>query len=267
MNVHKLLLYFSVVFFVFGCWEAKASLGGADAKARQEYNQTVERIYNGFVQLKDQYPELKDFSRNAMGQDRNGFDTLSYEHDLQGLYGYRFSLHAEDLTRDRASDQEGVGQLKFPLLGFEVAIESKRSGGLAIFDPRKIIEENFQALKVLEQDQLPVRLELKTDKDVYRVREQITLTVSLKNMGSRAFKVADLNEESLYCAIDDKEWGTQESTGEIGSILKPYGSLYKILKVEGINVPKEAWIVCTYGLGFKGVQPYSRVKVLVQPNR
>ena len=255
-------LSFFVILFLIGA-PAQASLDAIDPAVREEYNQAVERIYGKIISVKSSYPELQNFSRKMISRDKNGFDLIFYSYGLEAgeneSYAYQFSLNVDEIQ-----SKSMEGEWKFPLLGFQVVLNSHQTGNFTIFKSEHIVEEGLDELKMFEQQSLPFRLELKTDKDVYAPKERITLTVLLKNTGQQAFKVADISEQSLYCQIDTLDWGTRGGEITLDKVLSPYGSITKIFKIQGIDTPKEARISCAYGLGFKGVQPFNHVQISIK---
>jgi hypothetical protein len=241
-----------------------------NAEVVNAYNEMVENIYAGLWKLKNQYPELANLSRSAITQDKNGLKQISYAHksseqfawgDDDDPYAYRFSLS----TRKLQDAESGSAEWKFPLLGFKVVYDIQRSGPLTTIDPFLLVEMNVEDLHLLEQGVLPFRLEIATDKEAYAPRETLNLTVSLRNLGAQPFRVFDLNEQSLFCKIDDMTWGSEEPQDTAEKVLAPYGVLSKILRIRGISKPKDTRISCRYGVGFRGVLPFHSVKVTVKP--
>jgi hypothetical protein len=238
---------------------------------RTRYNESIEAIVRDIIQAKNGYPELEGFSRSAISQDSNGFESVFYEHDSAGNaqdpYSCSFSINIKELKGDEPQAEGSGWETKFPLLGIKVVVESQRKGEWVSFDLRKIVESNLENLKTLEQDYLPFRLELKTSKEVYAVFESITITALLRNTGIKAFKVADLDEDSLYCKIGNKDWGNPEPAVELNKVLNSHGTIQKILNISGADDPQDLWIACTYAIGFQGVQPYQRIKISIKPRR
>jgi hypothetical protein len=233
----------------------------------KKYNEVIDQVYRQIWTLKERYPELDNFSKSAIKTHPDGFKEISFSHkpsedDGQGdPYALQFSLKARKL--DEVTD--GTAEWKFGLLGFKVVMERRRSGSLTTFDPFEIIEGHVEELYLLEQNVLPFRLELSADKEIYAPKEVINLTVTLRNLGAQPFRVFELNDKSLFCRIDDMTWGSQVPKDTSEKVLAPYSILTKILRVRGIAEAKEARISCRYGVGFRGVQPFNRVKVRIQP--
>lgn len=244
-------------------------LGAQDETIRSRYNESIEAIVQDIMQAKNGYPELEGFSSSAISLGANGFKGVVYEHDSSGNahdpYSCSFSINIKALNDEALSQKDSSWEIKFPLLDFKVVVESQKKGEWVSFDLRRIVESNLENLRILEQDYLPFRLELKTEKDVYSVSENITITASLKNVSVKAFKVADLDENSLYCTIGNKDWGNSEPVVEFNKVLNSYGTIQKVLEVSGVDDPQDIWIACTYAIGLKGVQPYQRIKVSIKP--
>ncbi len=235
-----------------------------------KYNDIVDNIYAELWKLKTIYPELANLSPQAVTQDKDGFKQIAYSHKTsnqfawdaeQDPYAFRFSLRARTIQDLDPSSAEW----RFTLLGIKVVMQTSASGQLVTFDPLSIVEKNVEDLHLLEQGVLPFRLELTTDKEVYEVKETLMVTVTLRNLGAQPFRVFDLNEQSLFCKIDDLSWGSEDSKETSEKVLAPYGILTKILRVRGISQPKETRISCRYGVGFRGVLPFNSVKVVVKP--
>ena len=271
MNLNKRIVTSFFILSVVLLWACLPS-NAQNETVRSRYNESIEGIVKDIIQAKSGYPELESFSKTVISQSINGFENISYAHDSPANsshdpYAYQFSVGVKGLTGDDTEDASSSWEVKFPLLGFKVVTESRRKGESVSFDFRKIVEKNLADLRVLEQDFLPFRLELKTEKDVYFVQDDITVTASLRNMSPKAYKLADLDENSLYCTIGDKEWGSSDSQVELNKVLNPNGTIQKILRIYGMETPQEVWIACTYAIGYKGVQPYSRIKISIQPKR
>jgi hypothetical protein len=233
-----------------------------------KYNEIIDNIYREIWLLKEQYPELSNFSKSAVKTSPEGLKEISFSHepfsddDSYGdPYGFRFSVKSNPLTELT----DGAAEWKFTSLGFKVVLEIRRPGQLTTFDPFEIVETNVEELYLLEQKILPFQLELSSSKEVYEPKELINLTVTLRNAGDRPFKVFDLNEKSLFCRIDDMTWGNPVPQDTVEKVLPPHGTLTKILRVRGISKPKEARISCRYGIGSKGIQPFNRIKVRIHP--
>lgn len=260
------LVLITGVFFTVG-----PSFSAENDVIRNRYNEMIETIANDIMEAKYGYPELEGFSKSAISVAPNGFESIFYMHESSAgshdPYAYSFSVGIRDLNSPDASVGGSSWEVKFPLLGFKVVVESQAKGEAVSFDLKKIFESNLESLRVLEQDYLPFRLELQPQKEVYSVREDIAIIASLKNAGIQAFKVSDLDQSSLYCKIGDKEWGNPESVVELNKVLNSYGTIKKILRIYGFEDPQELWVTCTYAIGYKGVRPYSRIKIPIQPKR
>lgn len=238
------------------------------------YNEAIDNIVNEILEVKAGYPELESFSRSAVKTGQDGYKNISYVRDTsrnhaggQDQYAYRFSINLNALDNSEAEANGSLWEVKFPLLGVKVTIDSQRKGEWTSFDLRKIVENNLDALKLLEQDSLPFRLEVSTDRQVYSVSEEIVLTISLKNAGLKPFKIADLDENALYCSIGDNEWGNAVPQVELNRVLSGRGTVQRMLRITAPDTPQELSIACTYALGYKGVQPYNRIRVSIQPKR
>jgi hypothetical protein len=251
----------------------QAHAWASEEDSANKYNEVVDHIYSEILELRDRYPELSNFSKNAIKRNTDGFKEIIYEHQAPGdyawdsqedPYAFRFSVKVRGI-HEETPDLAPQSEWKFPLMGIKVLFEAHKDGQLANFDPHGIIERDVEDLNVFEQNDLPFRLELSADKDVYDVREPITLTITLRNLGSQPFLVVDLNERSLSCKIDDRVWGGKISEEAGEKVLHPLGTLTKVLRVQGITEPKETEVSCFYSVGFKGVRPFSRLKVRIKP--
>ena len=246
---------------------------GQDDAVRIHFNEAVDAIVQEIISAKTGYPELEGFSRSVISQDANGFDSVSYKHDSssaafnnQDPYAYELTISVRQLGEQENIPVDGsLLSIKFPLLGMKVVVESQKKGESTSFDLKKIVESNMEGLKSLEQESLPFRLELRAQKESYEVYEDITIVATLKNKGFKAFQLADLDENSLYCKIGQSEWGGLETSPKINQILSSNASIAKILRVYGVDTPQELWISCTYAIAYKGVQPYNRIKVAIKP--
>lgn len=245
-----------------------------DENVRIRYNEAIDNIVKEINKVKAGYPELESFSKNAVNLGKDGFQSVFYLRDLSGSprggldpYAYSFSIRIAALNSEETKVDSSSWEVKFPLLGVKVVLESQRKGEWVSFDLRRIVENNLDSLRILEQEFLPFRLELSTDKPEYSVLEGITLMLTLKNMGPKPYKVADLDEKALYCSIGDREWGSPDAHVDLIRVLNGHGTIQRMLRIIGPETPQELSIACTYALGYKGVQPYQRIKVSIQPKR
>ncbi len=245
-----------------------------EATVLSRYNEAIDNIVKEILQVKAGYPELESFSGSSVKVGQDGHKSISYVRDSSGNpaggqdhYAYRFSITLKPLDNSEAEAGSSVWEVKFPLLGVKVVIDSQRKGEWTSFDLRKIVENNLDALKLLEQDSLPFRLEVSTDRQLYSVSEEIMLTISLKNTGLKPYKIADLDENALYCSIGDNEWGNAVPQVELNRVLSGRGTVQRMLRITAPDTPQELSIACTYALGYKGVQPYNRIRVSIQPKR
>lgn len=249
------------------------SIMAQDDAVRIRYNEAIDSIVQEIIRAKNGYPELEGFTRSVISQDSNGYSVMYYMHDSsseainnQDPYAYQLSISAKSIGELETVPVDGaLWVTRFPLLGIKVVVESQKRGEWTSFDLKRIVETNMEGLKSLEQEALPFRLELKAQKEDYEVYEDITIIASLKNKGVKAFQLADLDENSLYCKIGQSEWGSPEASPVMNQILNTYSSIDKILRVYGVDTPQELWISCTYAIAFKGVQPYNRIKVTIKP--
>lgn len=236
---------------------------------QSQYNAAIESIVDEILKVRNGYPELEGFSKSVISVDANGFDRVFYTHgSASGVDSYAYQLSINPTLLDTevfvpadASTQE----IKFPLLGFKVVVESPGKGESTSFDYHKIVLSNMERLNVLEQEFLPFRLKLQAQKESFRVYEDIAITAILQNVGQKAYQVADLGENSMYCQIGQSEWGEPQGSPDLNRVLNSGASLAKILKVYGFDTPQELWISCTYAIAYRGVQPYDRIKVAIIP--
>jgi hypothetical protein len=254
----------------FLCWACPPLSAQTQSEAiRSRYNESIEAIAKDIIQTKKGYPELEGFSRSAISQDSNGFESIYYVHDSSGYahdpYSYSLTINIKTLSGNEPQNGGSPLEIKFPLLGIKVVVDSQNKGESVSFDLRRIVESDLEGLRILEQNYLPFRLELKSQKDVYSVQEDITITALLRNTGIKAFKVADLDEDSLYCKIGNKDWGNPEPAVEFNKVLSAHGTIQKVLTISGVDDPQDLWIACTYAIGFQGVQPYQRIKISIKP--
>jgi len=265
MMMKKMIL--SGVFFLLISTPAWA----AQDRSIEAYNQAVDRIGSAIWSLKSKYPELANFSKSAVKTTADGFNEIDYSHQQpvseegDDPYEFRFYLRVRPLEQAESEFPPEFPEWDFARLGFKVVLEVYKDGPMSTFDPKLIVETNVEELHLLEQNDLPFRLKVKTEKESYTEKESITFTITLENKGAQPFRVMDLDEHSLFCRIDDMLWGSEVPEDTAEKILQPNSSIAKVLRVKGISTPKEATISCRYSVGFKGIQPFDRVKVLIKP--
>lgn len=242
-----------------------------DQEVKNAYNAALESVVQEIQAMKNGYPELEGFSSAAIQQDGSGFNTLLYNHDSSGTtnndpYGYSLSIISKPYNSgDKAVLNENKQEMVFPLLSIKVVMEAQKKGTSTSFDARKIVESSMDGLKDLEQKFLPFQLDLKAQKESFEVYEDIVVTASLNNYGVKGFRVAAIDENSLYCNIGEIEWGNPDGAVEFNSVLNPKSSLATMLTIPGVDTPQDVWISCKYAIAFKGVQPYKRIKISIKP--
>lgn len=252
------------------CHSAQAQ----EATVKSLYNEAIDNIVVEILAVKAGYPELESFSGNAVKIGKDGYKSISYVRDSSGIsmdgkdqYAYRFSIALKTLDKSEVQAEKSVWEAKYPLLGVKVVIDSQSKGEWTSLDLSKIVENNLDPLRIMEQEFLPFHLEVSTDRQVYSVAEEIMLNVSLKNKGVKPFKIAELDQNALYCSIGEDQWGSPEPQIELSRVLKVGASVQKMLRILAPETPQELIIACSYALGYKGVRPYDRIRVSILPKR
>jgi hypothetical protein len=250
-----------------------AQEGGFDQEIKDLANKTMRMIYDNILAGKQHYESLRNFDESVLSMNQYGIYSIQYASEVFAQNGQKLSLEF-GLTVVGMDDTYFDGHhrdafnLGFPLLGFKFIGYQKRNRERKQFDIHETINNNSSLFLEEQNRRLPLKLSLATAKEVYKVGEKVDVTVTLENVSNKIFWITDLNETTLYLILGDAKWGTARpvKNKNIPKIkLKPGAKVYKKIMGSGFSFPQEVEIYCSYGTTFKGVKPYSVLKIEIIP--
>jgi hypothetical protein len=243
-------------------------------------NKTMVNIYNDLLEAKSKYSDLKHFNVDSLTKDENGVYVIEYEakEKVLGKYSrertYAIGVSIIDINDTRYRRERGsrkkIFEYGFPLLG--IKFQGYRRKGLRSkeFDIQASVQKNGKLL-LMEQDKyLPLELILESQKEAFKVNEDIKFDVTIKNRGGQSYKIKDLNSQTLFFVYgDNTTWGAQQiGTKKYATdkyvLLKPGRSVTKTFAGSGFDIPKEYEISCFYVMTFSGVNPSGLLNIKVE---
>ena len=249
-----------------------ASAQEINEATKEVANQVIVDVYRSILAVKDKFPELAAFDEKVLYENKYGIYTISYQYTdpriPNATDSYEFlitiiGMNDEPFKRPGFEDF----QYGFPILDLRAVVFIKKDTRWQRFKLENLIPKNLDRLSNYQQEFLPLRIFLTTNKDVYKVNERIQFNVKVINQSRQNLRVKPLDGKSLYFTFDDKNWGSiptsQQATKEV--ILPPGGSLSRDFKGESFSKPKEIEIVATYNVGYRGILPSSLKRIRIVP--
>ena len=237
-------------------------------------NRVMIATYNDILSVKGDHDNLADFGQHVLSKNQYGIYVIEYQRTISdgGARRGEFLAFGVTIVKSEDTNFNEYGQQTFnfilPLLNVKFAGYQQTSRKWAKFNILDVIRKNGDPLLEEQKKHLPLKLSLKTDKENYKIGENIQITVTLENVSPKNLWVKSLDDETLYFLYADAKWGTIEA-GEKKKrtkrkyILKPGQRIHKKFVGSGSSVPREIEIYCSYALTFKGVKPSSIIKVKV----
>ncbi len=261
------LLFFSLL---CGMGKSHAEEDAFDPKLKELCNEVVMSIYQEIEKEKARYPELENFDKSRLTENQYGIYQIDYEYTGEARdkaqTPYRFGLtidRMKDVTFEQSRDSFNFG---FPLLDVKFSGYQRKHLLRTQFDVLPLIQKYGDLLAGYQQEYLPLRLELRTIKDTYHVREDVEFEVILKNVSKRHMIVKGLGQSTLFFLFDNQYWGTRPTDNSQGGesvILKSGESIHMRFKGESFQKPHKFEIFSVYLMSIKGVNPTGTLKVSV----
>ena len=249
---------------------ASVSKGQFDDSLKNVSNRVMIAIYNDILSMKEAQDNLVDFGQHVLSLNQYGIYSLEYRHKISGgVRDGEFLEFGVTIVRPEDTNFGEFGRqafnFGFPLLDVKFAGYQRTNRKWMRFNIQDIVQKNGDPLLEEQKKYLPLKLSLITDKEYYKVGENIEVTATLENVSRRNLWVKDLDAKTLYFLYGNAEWGTVE----IGQakrerfILKPGEKVHKKFVGSGSRVPREFEIYCSYAVTYQGVKPSSVLKVKV----
>ncbi len=261
------ILFFSLL---CGVGKSRAEEDAFDPKLKELCNEVVMSIYQEIEKEKARYPELENFDKSRLTENQYGIYQIDYEYTGEARdksqTPYRFGVtidRMKDVTFEQSRDAFNFG---FPLLDVKFSGYQRKHLLRTQFDVLPLIQKYGELLAGYQQEYLPLRLELRTIKDSYHVREDVEFEVILKNVSKRHMIVKGLGQSTLFFLFDNQYWGTRPTDNSQGGekvILKSGESIHMRFKGESFQKPHKFEIFSVYLMSIKGVNPTGTLKISV----
>ena len=235
-------------------------------------NSVMIAIYNDILSIREDYDNLVDFGKHVLSQNQHGIYAIEYQHKiLDGARKGEFLVFGVTIIKPEDTNFNEFGQqafnFGFPLLDVKFAGYQQTNRKWMKFNIQDVVQRNGDPLLEEQKKYLPLKLSLKTDKENYKVGENIQITVTLENVSRKNLRIKDLDEETLYFLYANTKWGAvivgEKNKKKKKFILKPGQKIHKKFIGSGSSVSHEFEIYCSYAITFKGVKPSSVLKVKV----
>jgi len=229
-------------------------------------NQVLKGIYEDVLSVKDQYGELKNFTKASVTKNNYGITQLEYNAQNSGEHSYRFGVTIVKIDDPNPfRSDETAFDYGFPLLGIKIAGFQNRLKHRDRFDVLNPIQQYGQQLLDEQRKYTPLLLTAHPVNETVKVGENIEFIISLKNQSAVNLAVKPLNTQTVIFIYDGVLWGAREKdakkaeTKEI--ILGPGDEIAR--KFIGSSFPKARGleVYCSYIKTYKGIALYDLLKI------
>lgn len=234
-------------------------------------NDVMTKIFQEILAQKDSYPELAEFGMENLEKNSQGVYVIQYmapesQYNRDGRYS--FGVTIEPMDGQAFSEKKGAFSYGFPLLGLKFSAYQPTYLRRGEFNLQPVINRSGLPLSLEEQKHSPLRLDLVTDKDVFRVGEPLEFDITLTNVSDTNMLVRKLSHETIYFLINEQPWGTPPSSNAktgAASGLAPGESLKMHFAEDGYRTPGYIDIHAVYRMNIKGVHPFTTKHIEVVP--
>lgn len=212
MTIRKILIAFGMLMFT--------AMGHTEefvisSQTKDICNQVIMDIYSEILQKKDKYKELANFGESAVFKNPYDIYAIIYQSG-EAVPGekdprkrpFTFAVTIDRIGDKSFPDKEGVFNFGFPPLGLKFSGYQSQHLLQSQFDILPLINKQGTMLLNYQQQFLPLRLYIKMEKEVYKIREDIGFVAILQNVSKENMLVDPLDEDSLYFLVDNNSWGT-----------------------------------------------------------
>ena len=268
----KILLVGIFLITTSGLSWAEEKVADFTPETKEFCNEVIINIYKDILKVKDKYPGLRNFDEKALFENQYGIYSIIYKEPVDEAQMKRSTVPFEfGVTIDKIQDTTFAGKrnsfnLAFPLLGVKFTGYQTKRMLRTQFDVMPLVNEHGTILSDYQQKFMPLRLTIRTLKDIYKVRQPIEFEVVLKNVSKRHMVVKSLGMETLFFLFGDMAWGTNPSSGQKGGrdvVLKAGESVSLKFQGESFEKPHDIEIYCAYRMSVKGVNPSGTLRIKV----
>jgi hypothetical protein len=235
-------------------------------------NEIMSEIYNDILKNQSDFPELKDFSIEALKKNRHGIYAIDFQYRAVDVrkkeinLGFGITIVREH-DRDFKEYGENAFNYGFPLLGLKFAGYQKKGLRSDWFDINDVLQRYGLKLWGEQQKYLPFKLELETSKDEFKTGESIDFMVTVTNVSRRNLVVKDLNRNTLYFLYNGRKWGATTAAGgfqqQQNKVLKPKESIKQRFVGNGFFKAQVVDVYCSYVMTHEGVSPEGKLRINV----
>lgn len=194
--------------------EAREELSDSTEKFFEKVNDSVQKIYDNIVAVKEKYKELSAFDANCLSRNEAGFLKITYETQIPAGGGktapYGFTVEVLPIKKKTYSDQLGYFYYPLPMLELKFAGFVNKHPYRRQFDPQIMIDKLVEDLSDYQQQFMPLRFYIIPEKEIYKVNEPIRFKAVLANVSKQNMLVKKLSRDTLYFTLNDNFWGTQQ---------------------------------------------------------
>ena len=187
-----------------------------DPQTKQLCNQVMINIYKEILSLKDKYQELSQFDKGVLFRNKLGVYAIVYKYKEKMEYSdgtveykipYSFAVTIDRLQDKAFSDKDGAFAYSFQTLSLKFNGYQNKRLLRTQFNILDVLGSQGKALNDYQQQFLPVRLFIKTSKEVYKVDEPVDFEVFLTNVSKANLVMKSLSKDTLHFSINGKIWG------------------------------------------------------------
>jgi hypothetical protein len=187
-----------------------------DPQTKQLCNQVMINIYKEIVSSKDKYRELSQFDKGVLYKNKLGIYAIVYKYKEKMEYPdgtveykipYSFAVTLDRVQDKTFSDRDGAFAYSFPALSLKFNGYQNKRLLRTQFNILDVLAKQGKVLNDYQQQFLPVRLFIKTSKEVYKVDESVDFEVYLTNVSKANLVMKKLDDETLHFSVNGKIWG------------------------------------------------------------
>ena len=215
-NIIKKILFVSLCVTIGFPQTVFSESNKVDPQTKELCNQVMINIYKEIVGMKDKYRELSQFDKKVLYKNKLGIYTLVYQYKEKMEYPdgtveykipYSFSVTIDRLQDKTFPEREGSFAYSFPALSLKFNGYQNKRLLRTQFNILDVLGQQGKVLNDYQQQFLPVRLFIKSSKEVYKVDEPIDFEVFLTNVSKANLVMKELNDETLFFSVNGKIWG------------------------------------------------------------
>jgi len=240
-----------------------------DEQTRSVANEVMLTIFQDILGGKKKYKALEQFDESALFKNEHGIYAIVYQYQgserQMRRHPFEFGLTLTDMDNTIFEDKGkyafnfGFPMIRMKFAGFQHQSAKHR------YNLGKVINVRGIPLSDHQQNYMPLKLKLKTIKDVYKIYDPIHFVVELENVSQRHMWVKSLNDKTLYCLFNNQVWGTNQiGPASAKTHVLKYGKRTDMeFSGKGFKRPKDFEIYCSYNMAIDGIKPSGLLKIKV----